>query len=218
MSAPQPPAPKAPPIVRPASDARNPVLVAAVALAVVAGLVSFVAIVTFMSITADLTQSSEARLARLEAETAALKAEAAKKGVQMARNFSYHGYRFALPSTWHPDLNGNGAAFFDETGAQVALLTCPPPETGYEAWKFERSEREMTKDGRTYGVELLLGTPDAELYGEDVKGLGDLNILFLTRTGERQADWGASCQLISWSAAGASDDDFRSMYASATVE
>ena len=208
MPAPQSPSPKPPDAARPAADVRNPILV-------VVGFVSFVAIVTLMSVAADLTRTSDARLARLEMDVSALKDVVMKKDASSApatRIFSNFGYRFDLPSGWHADLTGNGAVFFDEAGAPLAKLSCPPLETGYEVWKFEETKRETTDlAGRAHEFRLLLGTPDVELFG-------DLNILFLSRKGERPEDWQASCQLINWSAVGASDEDFKRIYASAGLE
>ncbi len=75
--------------------------------------------------------------------------------------YTYKDLSFSYPATWmiKDARPSNLLAVFYEEDELVAELTCPIPETGFEAWNFEQFERNFEKDGRTYGTELWAGRP-----------------------------------------------------------
>jgi hypothetical protein len=128
------------------------------------------------------------------------------------KRFQSGNYAFDVPPEWRADFNGGfNALFFDEDGRTIAAFSCPLPETGYEAWKFDRSERSF-KDpaGRDYLVKLWLGTPDTEAYREDVVSLGDLQLMTIARENDERNETG--CLLQSSDAPPGTAEVFRRIY------
>lgn len=130
------------------------------------------------------------------------------KGSAQWKTFMYHGYTFKYPSIWKPQYQSNQYSkwvnFTDKNGKEIATLTCPIMEAGFEAWDFTAQERLYKKNGKVYGVDLWLGMPQTlEDYAVEPAAL-----LFMHRNtfdnwgGENDKDYNFSCQLSSFDAEG----------------
>ncbi len=120
-------------------------------------------------------------------------------------SWSENGYFFRVPKNWNNARDNKGRTIFvDGRGVVRAMLTCPIPQAGYEAWDFQESHRMFSEHGQQYGATLWLGHPR-----DPIDGLEDFNLVFMHRnTFDHWYDEGDeqySCELTS--GAGELDDD-----------
>lgn len=128
----------------------------------------------------------------------------------VTRTIAHGLYEFDIPASWE-QRSSDGRIDFYENGKKIAALSCPMPETGYEAWDFEQTTRHFEKDGKEIGIQLLLGTPT-------IDGDSELALLSMFPQADFSAvqtpdDIKATCQLTGWKAPG-QFTTFRQIYAS----
>lgn len=103
----------------------------------------------------------------------------------------YNNFSAWLPLDWESRSVGTGRwEVANDQKKDVASISCPSPETGYEAWDFTKSTREYTRDAK----ELYAG----KWIGKPMIGSEDLGWLAMVWGGSSdQFVWGGTgCQII----------------------
>lgn len=85
-----------------------------------------------------------------------------------------NGYSLVLPSGWDATRLSGNSYNLTLNSIDVGFIRCPMPETGFEAWNFEKQSRLFEVDGIIYGADLWSGvaiSTDNE----------DINLIFMHR-------------------------------------
>ena len=85
-----------------------------------------------------------------------------------SKTFAIDKYTFEYPGDWlsgeivvneTPSFTRYYANFSDEQGNVLAQISCPPPETGFEAWTFESYSHSQVINNDVYRYHLSAGDP-----------------------------------------------------------
>lgn len=100
------------------------------------------------------------------------------------KSFQIKGYTFDYPAEWvFSEVTVNEtelfthhiASFSDAKGNVLGMITCPPPEVGFEAWNFEADTHMIATEDSVY--KFLFS------YGEPVPETSDLGWKYLIAMG-----------------------------------
>ncbi len=105
------------------------------------------------------------------------------------KTFSYKGYQFSYPPTWVSSTVEAQGTIFTEQGQQVAKLTCPIREVGYEAWDVDQKVREIDVAGKKHKVVLW------DLVSSDGNPIYNFNLILINWNLEDGSEFAKSCEL-----------------------
>ncbi|MCI0478943.1 hypothetical protein L0Y59_00145 [Candidatus Uhrbacteria bacterium] len=83
------------------------------------------------------------------------------------KDFTWEDFAFSYPAAWTAGTTEDGTTVLSEGDARKATVTCPTPTTGYEAWRFDRTDRTYLRDGKTFDASLWMGEPNEEFDTEE---------------------------------------------------